>query len=100
MHTSDMEVVEGQNLADDAHLAKAATPSAAADIQQDHFAARASVYAAWLGWIMETLHTTPELLAERHSNPWFVLFLALCFPSMVAGMLVRRRLTSLSLKCS
>eukprot|EP00892_Ulva_mutabilis_P001827 jgi/Ulvmu1/11645/UM008_0049.1 len=47
-----------------------------------------AVHGPWLKWFMAKLRTTPELLAERHSSPWFVLFLALCFPTMVAGMLI------------
>lgn len=54
--------------------------------------ARSPVRGEWLTWIMRVLKTTPELLEERHSNPWFALFLALCFPSMVAGMMVRSTL--------
>lgn len=82
-------MVEGQDLADDDLQVMAAASSATADIQQEHTADGASVHSARLRWIMEKVKTTPELLAERHSNPWFVLFLALCFPSMVAGMMVR-----------
>lgn len=42
----------------------------------------------WLTWIMTVLQTSPELLAERHRNLWFAVFLVLCFPALVAGMLV------------
>lgn len=33
--------------------------------------------------VMQLLHTTPELMFERHPNPWFVLWLTLCCPATV-----------------
>lgn len=55
----------------------------------EHPHARNAMRGNWLPWLMRVFKTTPELLEARHSNPWFALFLALCFPSMVAGMMVR-----------
>eukprot|EP00892_Ulva_mutabilis_P001841 jgi/Ulvmu1/11658/UM008_0063.1 len=43
---------------------------------------------AWLEWLISVLRTTPELMSERHPNPVFVLFLALCFPTIVAAILL------------
>lgn len=41
----------------------------------------------WLKWMMNKVHTTPERLEERHTNPWFVLFLSTCYPWLnVASM--------------
>lgn len=48
-----------------------------------------SVGRTWLEWVMLTLRTTPQLLEERHPNHYFVLFLALGFPTVVAAILVR-----------
>lgn len=52
-------------------------------------AEQASSIEIWLQWMLRVLQTTPALLQERHTNPWFVIFLSICFPCLNLGVMVR-----------